>query len=74
MPPGTKYVRTIQRNWLMIKKKLSGHILFDDSVKSPQAIRRWYGTGSYITTRPLVTIGDIFGMCIAKIFLLKIFQ
>jgi hypothetical protein len=43
MPPGTKYVHTIQRNWPMIKKKqLSGHILFDDSIKSPQAIRRYF--------------------------------
>ncbi len=42
MPLGTKYVRTTQRNWLMIRKKqLSGHILFDDSIKSCQAIRRY---------------------------------
>ncbi len=41
MRPGTKYVCTIQRNCRMIEKKLSGHILFDDSIKSPQAIRRY---------------------------------
>jgi hypothetical protein len=43
MPPGTKYVRTIQRNWQMIEKKqVSGGVIFDQKVKPQKRIRRYY--------------------------------
>jgi hypothetical protein len=43
MPPGTKYICTIQRNWQMIeeKKQVSGGVIFDQKVKrQKRRIRR----------------------------------
>ena len=71
MPPGTKYVRTLQRNWLMIKKKqLSGHILFDDSVKSPQAIRRDHGVTSSFFGIGILPASDLTGRSVFRSVLL----
>jgi hypothetical protein len=43
MPLGTKYVRRIQRKCFVIKKQLSGQLIFDESIRIKRlwAVRRY---------------------------------